>query len=95
MVYSLVPSPLTMQVAGMLSAVTGRKFEHSSLTETELMERFRQGGIPDGFAGFLAALDTMVANRGEERLNNVVEQVIDRPPKTFRSYIEENKKKFV
>ena len=57
------------------------------------MERFRQGGIPDGFAGFLAALDTMVANGGEERLNNVVGQVIGRPPKSFRAYIEENKDK--
>lgn len=78
----------------MLSEVTGRRFEHARLTEEELMERFRQGGIPDGFAGFLAALDTMVANGGEERLNNVVEQVIGRPPKSFRAYIEENKDKF-
>ena len=78
----------------MLSEVTGRKFEHARLTEAELMERFRQGGVPDGFAGFLAALDTMVANGGEERLNTVVEQVIGRPPKSFRTYIEENKDKF-
>ena len=83
-----------MQVADILSEVTGRGFEHARLTEAELMERFRQVGIPDGFAGFLAALDTMVANGGEDGLNDVVEQVIGRPPRRFRAYVERNKDKF-
>ncbi len=59
------------------------------------MERLRQAGIPDGLAGFLAALDTMVANGGEEKLNDVIEKVIGRPPKRFSAYVEGNKDKFM
>ena len=84
-----------MQVAGILSKATGRQFEHVNLTEAELMQRLQQWGIPDDFAGFLAALDTMIANGGEQRLNDVVERVTGRPPKKFRAYVDENKHKFV
>ena len=75
--------------------MTGRKFEHANLTEDELIKLFIEGGIPEGYARPLAMMDTMIANGGEDRLNDVVQKMTGRPPKTFRKFAEQNRDKFM
>ena len=88
-------SLLTVQVANIISEETGRNFEHANVSEKEMTERFRQGGIPDEWAKVLSMLDVMVANGGEERLNDVVERITGRPPRKFRTFVKEKRDKFV
>lgn len=60
-----------------------------------MIERFIGGGIPKELAGMLGMLDTMIAHGGEERLGDGVKKVTGRPPRSFRSYVEKNREKFI
>lgn len=48
-------------------------------------------GVPEGYAKILAEKDTNIKNGGEEHLNDTVEKVTGKPPKTFREFAEEKK----
>lgn len=48
-------------------------------------------GLELEYAQMLAALDTVVANSGENRLNDVVSSVTGQPPKLFKEFVEVNR----
>lgn len=39
----------------------------------------------------MASLETLTAEKREERMNDTVEKVTGRPPQTFDSFVQENK----
>lgn len=47
--------------------------------------------MPEMYATWLSGLETMIKNGGEEKLNDTVEKVTGRSPKTFREFAEEQK----
>ncbi|KAL9045201.1 MAG: hypothetical protein Q9214_001723 [Letrouitia sp. 1 TL-2023] len=79
------------QLAEILSEVLGRKIQHENYTEEQLAARYIKAGMPDSYAKMLSNLDTQVSNGLENKLNDVVENLTGRPPKTFKAFAEENK----
>jgi hypothetical protein len=62
------------------------------LTKEESVQRWSQvNGAPEPLAQFMATLETMTADKREERMNDTVEKVTARPPQTFDSFVQENK----
>lgn len=47
--------------------------------------------MPEGYATVLAGLETNIKQGEEEYLNDTVEKVTGRPPKSFREFAEEKK----
>ncbi|KAL8928266.1 MAG: hypothetical protein Q9208_001976 [Pyrenodesmia sp. 3 TL-2023] len=78
-------------LASILTDVLGKPVTHVHLTESELAERYTKFGVPEEYAKILAEKDTNIKNGGEEHLNDTVEKVTGKPPKTFREFAEENK----
>lgn len=88
----LGPELLTYtQLAELFSSVLGRKITYHELTIDELAEKHLGYGAPPEYANILAGLDTLIRDGGEDRINDVVQQVTGRPPRSFRQFIEENK----
>ncbi|KAL8645027.1 MAG: hypothetical protein Q9210_006943 [Variospora velana] len=78
-------------LADILSDVLGKPIVHDDRTEQEIADRFTSLGVPEEYAKFLAGKDTKIKQGGEEYLNDTVEKVTGRPPKTFREFAEEKK----
>jgi len=70
--------------------VLGRKITYHKLTPDELAKKHMGFGLPPDYARSLAGLDTMIRGGGEDRINDVVQQVTGRPPRSFREFFEEN-----
>lgn len=89
----LVKSILTvgLQVAAKLSSALGRKIEHVKLTEEQKFQSLVKVGLPDHFGKFLTHLEVSAAGGEEETMNDTVEQMTGRPPKTFDTFAEENR----
>lgn len=68
---------------------------HKKLSEAEHVAFLKASGIPDDYAAMLAGMDTAVANGVEDRLNDVVENVTGRAPRTFREFAVASKRKWV
>lgn len=51
----------------------------------------RISGLPESYAKALAAMDNLIKNGSEARLNDVVLSVTGNKPKTFREFAQENK----
>ncbi len=80
------------KIAEKLSKGLGRKIENVKLTKEESAQRWAQVNyVPEPLAQFMAMLETMTAEKREERMNDTVEKVTGRPPKTFDAFVEENK----
>ncbi|WLQ16350.1 ergot alkaloid biosynthesis protein [Hahella aquimaris] len=78
-------------VARIISTTIGRPVKHVMLTERQLKERFERMGMAPEYASLLSSLDTAIAGGSEERLTCEVEDMTDRPPKTFSDFAVENK----
>ena len=64
---------------------------HVRLAKDERIKKFQEMGMPEHFAHFLAGIEVMSANGGEERMNDAVERVTGRPPMNFDDWVQENK----
>jgi hypothetical protein len=82
---------VALQVAAKLSSALGRKVEHVKLTEEQKFQSLVKVGLPEHFAKFLAHLEVSAAGGEEQRMNDTVDQVTGRPPKTFDTFAQENK----
>lgn len=71
------------EVAQILSEVGGRLVRHRSVSAQGLVEHFVAGGMPEGLARYLAALDTMIAAGGQDRVTATVMAVTGRRPRSF------------
>ncbi|KAL8983240.1 MAG: hypothetical protein Q9177_005030, partial [Variospora cf. flavescens] len=78
-------------VADILSDVLGKSIVHDDRTEQEIADRFTSFGLPEEYAKLLARMDTKIKQGGEEYLNDTVETVTGRPPKTFGEFAKEKK----
>jgi uncharacterized protein YbjT (DUF2867 family) len=74
-------------VAGMLTEVVGRPVRHRAVGVAELTERFVAAGYAADFAAVLAALDAGIARGAEDRTTSDVQEVIGRPPRSFRDVV--------
>ena len=80
------------QLAEKLSKGLGRKIENIKLTKEESAQRWSQVNYaPEPRAQFMATLESLTADKREERMNDVVEKVTGRPPQTFDVFVQENK----
>lgn len=78
-------------MAATLSSALGRKVEHVKLNEEQKFQSLVKVGVPEHFAKFLTYLEVSAAGGEEDRMNDAVEQVTGRPPKTFDTFAQENK----
>jgi hypothetical protein len=62
------------------------------LTNEQTVEQYQMIGLPPPAAGFMAWLEKWTADGGEDRMNDAVEKVTGKAPKTLESWIQENKK---
>lgn len=65
------------------------------LTEGQFTTHLCSVGIPENYAPMLAYMDTQIAHGSENRLNDVVEQVTGKKPRTFRDFAIENKQAWI
>ncbi|RMJ26911.1 hypothetical protein PHISP_02218 [Aspergillus sp. HF37] len=88
----LGPELLTYdQVAETLSVVLGRRIEHVKLSRDEQYQALVSAGLSDYFAGFLSDLEEAASKGFENRMNDEVERVTGRPPKSLSIFAQENK----
>ncbi|MCJ1251585.1 hypothetical protein MMC30_008820 [Trapelia coarctata] len=88
----LGPELLTYdQVAEKISNALGRKVEHVKLTEEQRYQGLVSAGLSDYYAKFLTSLEVSALNGAEDRMNDVVEKVTGRPPRSFDGFAQENK----
>lgn len=59
------------------------------------MRLSRELGLPEDYAKGLAGMDLMIRHGGEEKTNDVVLSVTGKSPRTFREFVEENKKVWI
>ena len=92
----LGPELLTYdQVAEKLSAVLGRRIEHVKLSRDERYQSLVSAGLSDYYAGFLSNLEEAASTGFETSMNDTVEQVTGRPPKSLSMFAQENRETWV
>lgn len=92
----LGPELLTYdQVAETLSDVLGRRIEHVKLSREERHQGLVGAGISDYFAGFLSELEEAASAGFETRMNDEVERVTGKRPKSLGLFVQENKETWV
>lgn len=79
------------QVAEKLSAVLGRRVEHVKLSREERYKGLVAAGVSDYYAGFLSNLEEKASTGFETSMNDTVEKVTGRPPKSLSLFAQENK----
>lgn len=88
----LGPELLTYdQVAEKLSAAVGRRIEHVKLSRDERYQSLVGAGVSEYFANFLSNLEDAASTGFETSMNDVVETVTGRPPKSLNVFAQENK----
>ncbi|KAI0503171.1 NAD(P)-binding protein [Xylaria bambusicola] len=88
----LGPENLTYdQIAETLSEVLGREIEHVKLDEANRIHGLVQAGLSNYFAGFLTRLEVLASEDFEKGTSNAVERMTGHPPKSFKTFAEENK----
>jgi uncharacterized protein YbjT (DUF2867 family) len=92
----LGPELLTYdQVAETLSGVLGRRIEHVKLSREERYQGLVGAGLSDYFAGFLSDLEGAASVGFEAGMNDEVERVTGKPPKSLGLFAQENKETWV
>ncbi|KAA8651201.1 hypothetical protein EYZ11_009242 [Aspergillus tanneri] len=88
----LGPELLTYdEVVRKLSAALGRPIEHVKLSGKDRYQGLVSAGVSDYYAHFLANLETAAAEGFETHMNDDVEKVTGRPPKSFDVFALENR----
>ena len=78
-----------MQVAELLTKITGRKITHKRITEDELATKLLGYGVPEDFARSLAQLDTWIKEGKEEVTSDTVFKVTGTQPRGLVDFLEE------
>ncbi len=74
-------------VAAILSATSGRPIVHRAVSTDEARTSMVASGMPDAYAGFLAALEASIAAGTEDRTTDAVLRITGRPPRSFRAFV--------
>ncbi|KAI5891577.1 NAD(P)-binding protein [Schizophyllum commune H4-8] len=85
------PHLTCVQVAKIMSDILGRPITHVKVSKEEMQAKFIALGVPADYAPILAAMDVAISNGAEARLDDAVERVTGRLPKTFKAFAEEAK----
>ncbi|MFC8697243.1 NmrA family NAD(P)-binding protein [Streptomyces parvus] len=76
-------------IATIITEVTGRPVVHHRLAYEQLRDRLTSQGVPVEFAAMLAGMDRAIAEGAEDRVTGTVHRLTGRPPRTFRSLLEQ------
>ncbi|ODM17925.1 hypothetical protein SI65_06713 [Aspergillus cristatus] len=88
----LGPELLTYdEIALKLSAALGREIQHVSLSGEDRYQGLVSAGVSEYYARLLTNLETAAATGFETHLNDEVEKVTGRPPKSFDVFAQENR----
>ncbi|MEU6766257.1 NmrA family NAD(P)-binding protein [Streptomyces sp. NPDC046853] len=93
----LVTGPETLSytdIAEVISKASGRTVSHRSVPVAQLRERLVAAGIPEAFAGALAAMDDSIAHGSEDRVDPAVERITGRAARSFADFAAENAAKW-
>ena len=74
-------------VAAVLSETSDRPIVHRAVSTDEARASMVAAGIPDAYAGFLAALEASIADGTEDRTTDTVLRITGRPPRSFRAFV--------
>jgi uncharacterized protein YbjT (DUF2867 family) len=74
-------------IAAIITEVTGRPVVHRRLSYEQMRDRLA-GEVPVEFAAMLADMDRAIAGGAEDRVTDTVQRLTDRPPRTFRAFLE-------
>lgn len=74
--------------AGMISAATGRRLQHRSVSTSEMAARFTGIGLPPDYAAFLADLDEKIRHGAENRVTATVAEVTGSPARSFAEFVD-------
>lgn len=88
----LGPELLTYdEIAQKLSASFSREIQHVSLSENDRYQRLVAAGASEYYARFLTNFEMATATGFETHLNDEVEKVTGRSPKSFDVFAQENR----
>ena len=74
------------QIAAQISEVVGREIVHRRLSETELVRRHQNAGVPAPLARALAGMDAAIAAGAEDRTTGEVQALTGRAPNDFENF---------
>ncbi|WP_086561319.1 NAD(P)H-binding protein [Streptomyces africanus] len=74
-------------IAAIITEVTGRPVVHRRLSYEQMRDRLA-AEVPVEFAAMLAGMDRAIAEGAEDRVTDTVQRLTDRPPRTFRAFLE-------
>jgi hypothetical protein len=78
-----------LQVAKELSQVLGKRIKHVDLSIEDYEERMLAYGMPEDYAKVMSNLEHGISLHAEHRMNDTIEQLLGRKPKSFRDTIKE------
>lgn len=73
-------------VAAIFSRVLGRPIRHVAVDDAEARRRLIAGGMPEGYARLLVALDADIRGGAEDRVTDTVGRVTGRPPRGLEAF---------
>ncbi|KAL1731924.1 hypothetical protein EV714DRAFT_207732 [Schizophyllum commune] len=90
--FVLGPELLTYdEVAQILTSTLGKPITHVKVSKDEMQAKFIALGVPADYAPILAGMDVAISKGSEARLDDAVERVTGRKPKSFKTFAEEAK----
>lgn len=78
-------------IATIITEVTGLPVAHRRLTYEQMRDRLTTQ-MPAEFAAMLAGMDRAIAEGAEDRVTDTVQRLTGRPPRTFRSLLERERR---
>jgi uncharacterized protein YbjT (DUF2867 family) len=85
------PERLSMeQVAEQLSEALGEKIRYTNPSLPRFAARLRRRGVGWDTVGFMSAVYTLTKLNQNQPITDEIEQLLGRPPRTLREYLEQN-----
>jgi NAD(P)H dehydrogenase (quinone) len=75
------------ELTEMIRIITGKPIEYKPISIEEWLQRSREGGMEEEWAGLIASLYQAVENREFELVTNDVEELTGQPPESAESFI--------
>lgn len=80
------------ELCALASEMTGRTISHHSVSVEQFTAYLIDMDIPAAYAPLLAALDGQIRGGSEDRVTDTVEQIIGRPPRSLRQFLQAHRK---
>jgi len=76
------------QVAEIISAVSGKTVTYHPISEMELIQDVRAGGMPESAAQYLAQLESLVRKGLMAAITDDIREVTGRAPVSFKEFAQ-------